>query len=219
MRAKIIISGLLLSRLAICDALAAADVPTQIFENLIAEDITLWSVSLLAILGALSLGFWGFRKFNGINASAKDKMRVAGGLSLGMWEKVVLLQVGNKQLILGVTPGRIQTLHVLEENECLIKAEKVTKIVKDAVAQKLRAEIPTLTEANPLTLNGRGVSSDRFSYTEPKTVNQEPASDKGEPSRLSMTQSYEKHLEYVQSLVDQNPKLTAQTLKAWIRDE
>jgi len=36
-----------------------------------------------------------------------------------MREKVVLLQVGKKQLLLGVTPGRIDTLHVLEGEDCL----------------------------------------------------------------------------------------------------
>jgi len=46
-------------------------------------------------------------------------MRIVGGLSLGMREKVILLQVGKKQLILGVTPGRIDALHVLEGEDCL----------------------------------------------------------------------------------------------------
>jgi len=39
------------------------------------------------------------------------------------------------------------------------------------------------------------------------------------PSRSSSPEDYEKYLEQVQSLVDQDPKLAAQTLKAWIRDE
>ena len=34
---------------------------------------------------------------------------------MGPRERVVLLQVGNAQLLLGVTPGRIQSLHVLDE--------------------------------------------------------------------------------------------------------
>ena len=35
-------------------------------------------------------------------------------LSLGTRERVVLLQVGDQQLVLGVAPGQIRTLHVLE---------------------------------------------------------------------------------------------------------
>lgn len=42
-----------------------------------------------------------------------------GGLSLGLREKVIVLQIGKKQLVLGVTPGRIETLLVLEGDDCL----------------------------------------------------------------------------------------------------
>ncbi|WP_172600428.1 FliO/MopB family protein [Sulfurivermis fontis] len=38
-----------------------------------------------------------------------------GGVPVGQRERVVLIQVGNKQLLLGVAPGRVQTLHVLDE--------------------------------------------------------------------------------------------------------
>ena len=34
---------------------------------------------------------------------------------MGPRERVVLLQVGDTQLLLGVTPGRIQSLHVLDQ--------------------------------------------------------------------------------------------------------
>ncbi|MGJ0486653.1 MAG: flagellar motor switch protein FliG [Methylomicrobium sp.] len=210
MRAKIILSGLLSSRLVVCDALPAADAPAPVFGNLMSNDLTLWSVSLLAIFGVLSFGFWGFRKFSGFNTHATDKMRVSARLSLGLREKVVLLQAGNKQLILGITPGKIQTLHVLDQNDCLITTEKAAKTLEEAVALRLKAEIPTLTEANSLTGNSGGASAGPFSRTEPKVQDCSPR---------SITQSYEKHSEYVRRLVDQNPKLAAQTLKAWISDD
>jgi flagellar protein FliO/FliZ len=41
-------------------------------------------------------------------------MRVIAGLSLGARERAVLIQVGDKQILLGVAPGRVQALHVLE---------------------------------------------------------------------------------------------------------
>jgi flagellar M-ring protein FliF len=45
------------------------------------------------------------------------------------------------------------------------------------------------------------------------------AIDRDEFSLLSAPQSYERHMEYVQRLVDENPKLVVQTIKAWIKDE
>ena len=41
-------------------------------------------------------------------------MRVIAGLSLGARERAVLIQVGDKQILLGVAPGRVQALHVME---------------------------------------------------------------------------------------------------------
>lgn len=41
-------------------------------------------------------------------------MRIVAGLSVGSRERAVLIQVGDKQLLLGVAPGRVQTLYVLD---------------------------------------------------------------------------------------------------------
>lgn len=41
-------------------------------------------------------------------------LRVIAGLSVGSRERAVLVQVGDKQLLLGVAPGRVQTLYVLD---------------------------------------------------------------------------------------------------------
>ncbi len=88
-------------------------------------DMMSWGMGLLIVLGVFFLCVWGLRKAAGFSGSAANaaKMRVLGGLALGMREKVVLLQVGKKQLVLGVTPGRIETLHVLEGEDCLLKEE------------------------------------------------------------------------------------------------
>lgn len=77
------------------------------------------------------------RKLGGITVNNAEKMRIVGGLSLGMREKVILLQVGKKQLILGVTPGRIDALHVLEGDDCLNREESASMSVETGFAQKL----------------------------------------------------------------------------------
>ena len=40
-------------------------------------------------------------------------VRVLGGVSMGPRERVVLLEAAGERLLVGVVPGRIQTLHVL----------------------------------------------------------------------------------------------------------
>jgi len=72
----------------------------------------------LAIVLALILGLaWGVRRFGGLPSVGKGVVSIIGGISLGPRERAVLLQVGHTRLLVGVSPGRIQTLHVLEKNE------------------------------------------------------------------------------------------------------
>lgn len=66
-------------------------------------------VVLLIIAGAA----WLTRRFGNFQISAGGNLRVIGGLHLSAREKLVVVQVGEEQLLLGVAPGRVSTLHVL----------------------------------------------------------------------------------------------------------
>ena len=70
----------------------------------------------LAVIVGLILGMaWFMRRLGGLPGSGGGALRVLGGVSLGQRERVVLLQAGDKQLLIGVAPGQIRTLHVLDE--------------------------------------------------------------------------------------------------------
>jgi flagellar protein FliO/FliZ len=47
--------------------------------------------------------------------SSKGEIAILSGVSLGPRERAVLLRVGNTRLLVGVAPGRVQTLHVLDD--------------------------------------------------------------------------------------------------------
>ncbi len=88
--------------------------------TLMATDFMRWGGGLILVLGIFFLCVWMVRKAGGLTSTTAGQMRILGGLSLGAKERVVLLQLGNKQLLLGVSPGRIEALHTLEEEDCLI---------------------------------------------------------------------------------------------------
>jgi len=72
----------------------------------------------LAVVIALILGLaWVLKKYGKVTGSNVVDMKVLGGLSLGTREKAILIEVDNTRLLVGVTPGHIQTLHVLGESE------------------------------------------------------------------------------------------------------
>ncbi|TAN49210.1 MAG: flagellar biosynthetic protein FliO [Methylococcaceae bacterium] len=73
-----------------------------------------WGLALLLVFGSLLAFLWLLRRLSGVAGLGSRHLRILGGVSLGTRERVILLQTGNKQLVLGVCPGRIQTLCILE---------------------------------------------------------------------------------------------------------
>jgi len=81
-----------------------------------------WSLGLIMVLGLFFVCIWLMKKMGAIPLNSKENMRVVSGLSLGMREKLVLVQIGEKQLLLGVTPGRVEKLLVLEGEDKLYRS-------------------------------------------------------------------------------------------------
>jgi flagellar protein FliO/FliZ len=69
--------------------------------------------SFLLVLGLLALVLWGLRRVQsrgGFAGVAKRQMQVVESLSLGPRQKIVLVRVGTRELVLGVTPTSISAL-------------------------------------------------------------------------------------------------------------
>ncbi len=73
------------------------------------------TLGLFVVLALIGVAAWAFKRFGHFQTGVHGKMKIIGGLSLGSRERVVLLQIGEKQLVVGVTSSHIQTLHVLDE--------------------------------------------------------------------------------------------------------
>ncbi len=73
------------------------------------------TLGLLVVLLVIGAAAWAFKRFGNIHVGAQGRMKIIGGISLGTRERAVLLQVGDQQLVIGVSPGRVQTLHVLDK--------------------------------------------------------------------------------------------------------
>ena len=87
-------------------------------------------IGLLVVLICIVALAWFAKKINRFRLVTDDSLKIIAGLSMGTRERVVLLQVGEKQLLIGVAPGRINALHVLDtpvettDNRPYIKSAK-----------------------------------------------------------------------------------------------
>jgi flagellar protein FliO/FliZ len=71
--------------------------------------------SLLLVFGCIAGLLFLLRKVNGMSGSVVAPLKVLGSVRVGAREKVVLLQVGEQQLLVGVAAGGVNTLYVLSE--------------------------------------------------------------------------------------------------------
>jgi flagellar protein FliO/FliZ len=73
------------------------------------------TLALAAVLAAIfGLAFIA-RRMRGVGGAAAAALDVLGEVRLGPKERAVLIKVGSAQLLIGVAPGRVNTLHVLAE--------------------------------------------------------------------------------------------------------
>lgn len=71
---------------------------------------------LVLVLGIIFGMAWFIRRMGSFQQASHGALRILGGLSVGQRERIVLVQVGEKQLLIGLAPGQIRTLHVLEQS-------------------------------------------------------------------------------------------------------
>ncbi|VAX13751.1 Flagellar biosynthesis protein FliQ [hydrothermal vent metagenome] len=58
---------------------------------------------------------WFMRRMGRLQSVMGGSMKLLGGVSLGQRERAVLVQVGETQMLLGVAPGSVRTLHVFDK--------------------------------------------------------------------------------------------------------
>ncbi|MDY6949234.1 MAG: flagellar biosynthetic protein FliO [Pseudomonadota bacterium] len=80
-----------------------------------AGSLTQVTLSLLLVLGVVFGAAWLTRRLRGLGRFGNGALQVVTEVAVGTKERVVLVQVGKQQLLLGVAPGRVNTLHVLDE--------------------------------------------------------------------------------------------------------
>ena len=69
------------------------------------------AVSLMLVLGLILLLAWLLRRMPRMNLAAQGPLRIRHSLSLGMKERVLLVEAHGETLLLGVTAQQITCLH------------------------------------------------------------------------------------------------------------
>ena len=74
-------------------------------------------LGLILVLGLLLGTLWLLKRLSQPRGQVAGLMRVVAGVAVGSRERVVILELGNSWLVLGVAPGQVSTLAEIPRQE------------------------------------------------------------------------------------------------------
>ena len=90
-------------------------IPVEVGKHVAANmDAMSMILSLLMVLAVIAISAVILKRFQGVRHSCNG-LKIVTSLHLGSKEKLVVVQAGDKQLLLGVTPQQITLLETLDE--------------------------------------------------------------------------------------------------------
>ncbi|MGE8499316.1 MAG: flagellar biosynthetic protein FliO [Pseudomonas sp.] len=104
----------------------AAQAATPMAGSDIAGQLVQLLFGLLLVIGLIFLLAWLMRRVQQVGPRGGQVIRIMASQALGPRDRLVLVQVGSEQVLLGLSPGRITSLHVMNEPVHLPDGEPAT---------------------------------------------------------------------------------------------
>jgi flagellar protein FliO/FliZ len=74
-------------------------------------------LALVAVIALMLLIAWLFKRVGPVNSMNKVSMKVVGGISIGNRERIMVVEIADQWLVLGVTAQQINTLSSMPKQE------------------------------------------------------------------------------------------------------
>ena len=124
---KYLMAGLLLALpLSALAAEPVAQVAAAPAVGSVSGQLTQLVLGLLLVIGLIFVLAWLMRRVQRVGPGNGQVIEVIGSRALGTRDRLVLVQVGNEQVLLGLSAGRITPLHTLKEPVHLADGEPAT---------------------------------------------------------------------------------------------
>ncbi|MGP4844931.1 flagellar biosynthetic protein FliO [Marinobacter sp. 1Y8] len=72
-------------------------------------------LGLVAVIALIFMCAWLVKRMTGLTGMNNQAMKIVSVLAVGARERIALVDVGGTQILVGITPSAIRTLHVFDE--------------------------------------------------------------------------------------------------------
>jgi flagellar protein FliO/FliZ len=74
-------------------------------------------LGLIVVLGLMAAAAWSLKKFGVSKLVGNAPVKIVGGVSVGNRERVLVVEVGDQWIVVGVAPGQINALSTMPRQE------------------------------------------------------------------------------------------------------
>lgn len=97
----------------VCTTVVASETATAPVDLGLSTNLVEVTLNLGLVLAAIVLLAWIFKRAQGFNQPAAGQLRVTAMLPLGPKERILVVEVGDEQIVIGASNAGLNTLHVL----------------------------------------------------------------------------------------------------------
>ncbi|MBV8666683.1 MAG: flagellar biosynthetic protein FliO [Burkholderiaceae bacterium] len=94
----------------------AAEQPAQSSEST-AFNLFKLVLGLVVVLGMMAASAWALKRFGVAKVAGDRTVKIVGGVSVGTRERVMVVEVGDQWIVVGVAPGRVSSLATMPRQE------------------------------------------------------------------------------------------------------
>jgi flagellar protein FliO/FliZ len=76
-------------------------------------------LGLIAVLALMGAAAWFFKKIGPVNSGNKIPVKIVGGVSVGNRERIMVVEIADQWIVVGVTANQINTLSTMPKQEKL----------------------------------------------------------------------------------------------------
>jgi flagellar protein FliO/FliZ len=78
---------------------------------------------LVVVLGLMAACAWMLRRFGAAKTSGGANIRIVGGVSVGTRERVMVVEVADQWIVVGVAPGQVRALSTMPKQDAVLPPE------------------------------------------------------------------------------------------------